>query len=1143
MKEQNLTHNIIKILLVGDEAAGKTTLRHTINGSAQPQHYSHTLAIEQQYCYVTHLEKVYKLQIFDSPGAPRYYNYLTDVYRTVDIIFYVVNLAKKTQISHIQKRLLDICGHISKPVPIILIGNLPMNNNSQVVSSNELREIAHLVGLTYIEVNIFTYQPIQLLISASLDMHLSGVNADPALNTSINSIALTNNLQASIDDFFASTSFLNKSLVELFQIISKLNIIIDYSMLIKQDLSRCYKAKLELLNEAVSRPDLFKNLKSTAKIYVEFIDAIGSALLISDFKFDINSQHSILQKLNRFISENLACQKITLIEYEEAHSSRCLRYFPNDDVFQPLITSKLVAWSRDQSVGAQLKILRNIPYLSSTKVLADQIIDELIGILHRQSQVNTEAYELLAEEFSGIIRDYLCTQTLLLANSIDELCALQLCELRVLQHCLPSLFASKLWINLRYLEDSISKINQQAAIRFIMELLNPDETIFNKWEVIRLSALAGFLINNLSLEKVIDINFNLSKFTHEELGDRSAILQFFIKHSFASRALELSKSLDNSSTCTQLELDLLNRFEQLDEHGLTISEFELKQLSTAILHLLESLSSLSDNPDEVEGLMIVLVKITFEHLGILTLIDIFQKLVVKQEKVYISACQHLLSKLLNDIDSNETYEHYLERLSAAVSLHAIYEPMQPHYLARMILLINAFNVIEVSSDEQRLLPNDFKVEYGDLGCSPVSAFEAFVKDRQKSYLRALCSCYRLNTKLAVKIPTLIKQYLTVKQQNLPIAHADNNLIGEILNNQISIADTVAIVEELSLDNLIIFATHHFTILSNLIRSITPEIPNNTFENCCSAYSVTLKISDNALELIGRAIMIANKQVMLYADIISNKLNIYNHNIFIILAMIFENSPKDRDNSDQISELLVIILNAFFDEPSNLYVRIKNSNYITSLSRLLACAPIDTPAYNNIYLPNLNKIAYNHIVNMIAKAFNYSKNPINQSEYMSVLFCILINGADITDPQKIITPQSSTTTNAILTLIKNKNFDILKQLLEFYRNNPQAIIDSNKITNYCGENPLYLAICNGGDTEIITQMLELGFSTELVNNYLLEKHDTTIIKQAVPLKKNSDALTALYLFITKCDSYTTPHSNTDETVEAFDGSVAAKICNY
>lgn len=165
-----------------------------------------------------------------------------------------------------------------------------------------------------------------------------------------------------------------------------------------------------------------------------------------------------------------------------------------------------------------------------------------------------------------------------------------------------------------------------------------------------------------------------------------------------------------------------------------------------------------------------------------------------------------------------------------------------------------------------------------------------------------------------------------------------------------------------------------------------------------------------------------------------------------------------------------------------------------------------------WVPLLSRAAFNMVTTI---------NP--PIDFTETLLLLVEKGANLLQCETLEVGKGKEATNTMLYLIKNQHFDALLAVLQFYKQNPKAIIDTEKDNYYLDQNPLFLAMSNGANGKIIKLMLKLGFSHTVVDACLSEKHDSNIIKQTAALKKNGEALAALYVFKLK-EQQPSPASN-------------------
>ncbi len=152
MNVQSEFENIIKLLLIGDSAVGKTNfIFRYLNNSYTSNHLS-TVGFDFK-SVVTKLsksKKTVKLQIWDTAGQERYMSVNKNLFLKVQGILLFYSITDRESFEHITNWV-DIIRDTCDSLPIILIGNKKDDENSRIVSEDEGKKLANNFNLEFLE--------------------------------------------------------------------------------------------------------------------------------------------------------------------------------------------------------------------------------------------------------------------------------------------------------------------------------------------------------------------------------------------------------------------------------------------------------------------------------------------------------------------------------------------------------------------------------------------------------------------------------------------------------------------------------------------------------------------------------------------------------------------------------------------------------------------------------------------------------------------------------------------------------------------------------------------------------------------------------------------------------------------------------
>ena len=144
--------NIIKLLLIGDSAVGKTNfIFRYVNDSYTSNHLS-TVGFDFK-SVVTKLsksKKTVKLQIWDTAGQERYMSVNKNLFLKVQGILLFYSITDRESFEHITNWV-DIIRDTCDSLPIILIGNKKDDESLRIVSEDEGKKLAKNFNLEFLE--------------------------------------------------------------------------------------------------------------------------------------------------------------------------------------------------------------------------------------------------------------------------------------------------------------------------------------------------------------------------------------------------------------------------------------------------------------------------------------------------------------------------------------------------------------------------------------------------------------------------------------------------------------------------------------------------------------------------------------------------------------------------------------------------------------------------------------------------------------------------------------------------------------------------------------------------------------------------------------------------------------------------------
>ncbi len=145
-----------KILLLGDEKVGKTSLMHQFIKKIDPHTYAPvpdslgTLGVEQETKIVKFLNRQIKLQLWDAGGNQKIWPLAEGYIALAHSIMVCFDVTGNESFEHAKQLVTDI--QRQHPLkPILLVGCKSDLKNKRQISEEHAKEVAQQFGLTYIE--------------------------------------------------------------------------------------------------------------------------------------------------------------------------------------------------------------------------------------------------------------------------------------------------------------------------------------------------------------------------------------------------------------------------------------------------------------------------------------------------------------------------------------------------------------------------------------------------------------------------------------------------------------------------------------------------------------------------------------------------------------------------------------------------------------------------------------------------------------------------------------------------------------------------------------------------------------------------------------------------------------------------------
>ncbi|KTC81037.1 Rab family GTPase [Legionella cherrii] len=143
-----------KVILLGDNAVGKSSLMHTYcGGTLYPfDEYMSTIGVDQKIQSINAFNKKIQLRIWDASGAPRLQKVVDSYFRTVDGALVCFDLSQKGSLQN-TKAYIERLRATKKNVPILLVGCKADITHRREIPTEQAQQLADELGIDYLEVS------------------------------------------------------------------------------------------------------------------------------------------------------------------------------------------------------------------------------------------------------------------------------------------------------------------------------------------------------------------------------------------------------------------------------------------------------------------------------------------------------------------------------------------------------------------------------------------------------------------------------------------------------------------------------------------------------------------------------------------------------------------------------------------------------------------------------------------------------------------------------------------------------------------------------------------------------------------------------------------------------------------------------
>lgn len=151
LKNQNFDC-LIKILMLGNTAVGKTWLLIRYSQEIEPSSSIATIGIDYKIKFVSMEGSRLKLQIWDTAGAERFQSLTTSVYRNAHGVVLIYDVTERSTFKSIEAWITQIHRNTDTNINIVLVGNkCDVEPEERVVTIEEGQELADKFEIPFLE--------------------------------------------------------------------------------------------------------------------------------------------------------------------------------------------------------------------------------------------------------------------------------------------------------------------------------------------------------------------------------------------------------------------------------------------------------------------------------------------------------------------------------------------------------------------------------------------------------------------------------------------------------------------------------------------------------------------------------------------------------------------------------------------------------------------------------------------------------------------------------------------------------------------------------------------------------------------------------------------------------------------------------
>ena len=161
----------IKLLLIGDSEAGKTSLLLKYTEHIFPEEHIATIGVEYKDKYIIKDNYNIRLQIWDTAGQERFRSITKSIYRNANGVLFVYDITNKESFANIKNWIKDL-QNVGNDIKGIIVGNKIDLDPERIIDKKDLEEMANKYQMPFIETsakqNTFVNDAFNLIIDELL---------------------------------------------------------------------------------------------------------------------------------------------------------------------------------------------------------------------------------------------------------------------------------------------------------------------------------------------------------------------------------------------------------------------------------------------------------------------------------------------------------------------------------------------------------------------------------------------------------------------------------------------------------------------------------------------------------------------------------------------------------------------------------------------------------------------------------------------------------------------------------------------------------------------------------------------------------------------------------------------------------------